>query len=291
MSQNKEKSIGVAQMQEGQPRNRYRFVLKENSVGTKHLQKECVTAELLSPSFIEELTKTLTEKVASNINSRFVKDYFGNGTSVTVSQKLLTDTVNSIYDQIREIKGEPSAGFYLTVTPSYFVGDKGQDIHIEAVSTSNVFEKVALYADDELIAGTEAKNVYKQECNTHINDTTTIKCVATVLGVEYTLQKTVSKYTSFWLGAGNAYEDIMNVEHLVSIGSAFRGSYEVTCKEGEHLVIILGDTLKRDFIRADLNGFEIPFTTTKVVVDDNTYWVLLSDNIYREGTYTINING
>ena len=290
MANTQETLIGSAQITE-EVKKPLLFVLKENSVGTKHLQKGSITANHVSESFLEELTKQVVDTASQSFAASFIKNYFGDCSDVTVSQKLLTDTVNSIYEQIREIKGEPSVGFYLTVTPSYYVGENGQDIHIEAVSTSSIFEKVALYANDELIAGTEAQNVYRKECDTHVEDTTVIKCVATLLGVEYTIKKVISRYTSFWLGAGTSYENIMDVEHLVSVGSSLRGSYEVTCKEGEHLIIILGDSLKRDFIRADLNGFEIPFTTTKVTVDDSNYWVLLSDNIYREGTYTINING
>lgn len=290
MANTQETLIGSARMDE-EVKKPLLFVLKDNSVDTKHLKKGCITKDLIASSFMEELAEEVREQAVKQISNSFIKDCFGDSATVTISQKLLTDTVNSLYDQIREINGDPSVGFYMTVNPSYFIGEKGEDIHIEAVSTSSVFEKIALYADDVLIAGSEDLNVYRKECDTHIDDTTVIKCVATILGVEYTVKKTVSKYTSFWMGAGNAYEDIMNIEHLVPIGSAFRGSYEVTCQEGEHIIIVLGDTLKRDFIRADLNGFEIPFTTTKVKVDDNDYWALLSDNIYRAGTYLINING
>ncbi len=290
MANTQEQFIGSARM-DGEAERRLSFVLKENSVGTKHLQEGCITAKHLASSFIQEVTENVLDKVASSIQADLIKDYFGNSSGVTVSQKLLTDTVNSIYDQIREIKGEPSVGFYLSVTPSYFIGESGADIQIEAVSTSGIFEKVALYADDVLIAGTEATNVYKQTCTFHVTDTTVIKCVATIMGLEYTSEKTIAHLTSFWLGAGQAYKDIMDIDHLVSIGNSFRGSYEVTCQEGDHIIIVLGNTLKRDFIRADLNGFEIPFEITKAKEGEETYWTLVSENIYRAGTYSINING
>ena len=45
------------------------------------------------------------------------------------------------------------------------------------------------------------------------------------------------------------------------------------------------------FIRADMNGIEIPFTEQIVDIDDYSYSVLTSENAYVAGTYNIDING
>jgi hypothetical protein len=45
------------------------------------------------------------------------------------------------------------------------------------------------------------------------------------------------------------------------------------------------------FIRADIGGVEIPFTSEDVTIDGHTYRVYTSENTYNEGTYNIDING
>jgi hypothetical protein len=70
-----------------------------------------------------------------------------------------------------------------------------------------------------------------------------------------------------------------------------RGAHDVEVGDGEHIIIVLGDSLAPGFIRADINGVEIAFDETSVVVDEKIYKVLTSENTYQEGTYNIDING
>ena len=111
------------------------------------------------------------------------------------------------------------------------------------------------------------------------------------MGIEYTVQKAITHYNSFWLGASTAYTNIMDEAHLIPIENGMRGAYDVEVAEGDHIFVIVGDTLKDGFIRADLNGFEIPFEESETIVDGVKYRGFTSENEYQTGTYNIDING
>lgn len=287
----KEEYIGSANLSE-QPSRGKRFVLRDDTVNTRHLKDGIITKEKIAPDFFEEFANIVSDRAIEILLDKVIKDKFGNNTDATISQKLLTDTINDIYAKFREIEGEPPVGIYMTVTPEYFIGEEGAHVHIEAITSANIFEKIAFYKNDELIPGAEAESVFRLEADVDIDDTSTIKCTATILGMDYTVEKTVIHYNSFWIGAGSSYRDIMDTSHVIPIdGGILRGAYDITCNEGDHFIIIVGEALRQGFIRADLNGFEIPFNLTKITKDGNIYWVMMSENQYHQGTYNIDING
>lgn len=289
MSQ-RDKFVGEAPLDE-QVKKPLHFVLKPGSVGNKHLQKGCITADKLAEEFIKDLVKDLAEEAIEEIKGKIVADKFGNSTAITISQRLLTDTINDIYNQLRDIKGEPPVGLYLTASPEYFIGEEGCDVHIKAISTQGIMEHVAFYVDDVKIENGESEFVYQFEADTHIDKTSVIRCEATIFGIDYSVDKVLTHYTSFWLGAGASYTDIMDTSHTIPIEQTIRGAFNVECGEGEHIIVIVGDTLKKGFVRADLNGFEIPFSVQKITKNGNIYWVFTSENVYHKGTYNIDING
>jgi len=53
----------------------------------------------------------------------------------------------------------------------------------------------------------------------------------------------------------------------------------------------MSEQLAEEFIRADLNGIEIPFEITNILINDTRYRIYKSVNNYNEGTYNIDING
>ncbi|MBO6252441.1 MAG: hypothetical protein J6O49_02135 [Bacteroidaceae bacterium] len=289
MSQ-KEKFVGEAPLDE-EVKKQFHFILKPDSVDNKHLKKGCITGDKLADSFLQELVNDLAEEVIEAVKGKIVADRFGNSTLLTISQRLITDTINDIYNQLRDIKGEPPIGLYLTATPEFFIGEEGCDVHLKAISTQGIMEHVAFYVNDVMIEGSEAEDVYQIEADVHIDGTSTFRCEASIFGIDYSVKKIITHYTSFWLGAGSSYQDIMDTAHTIPIEQTIRGAFNVECGEGEHIIVIVGDTLKKGFIRADLNGFEIPFNVEKITKDGNDYWVYTSENVYHAGTYNIDING
>jgi hypothetical protein len=286
----KQKYIGNAKLDE-EAKKKFLFILKPDTVSNEHLKSGCITSDKLADDFINTLVDDLTDRVIEAVKGRIIVDRFGNNSVLGISQRLVTDTVNDIYSQLRDLKGEPPIGLYMTTTPEFFIGEEGCDVHIKAISTQGIMEHVALYVNGVMIEGGEAENVYQFEVDTHVDDTSVFKCEATILGMDYSVEKYITHYTSFWLGAGNSYWDIMDTAHTIPIEQTIRGAFDVECEEGSHFIVIVGEALKDGFIRADLNGFEIPFNVQKITRDGNNYWVFTSENVYHQGTYNIDING
>ena len=253
--------------------------------------------------FKEELTKkmyNLTLLVYTFLESTehgmAIANEFGDGELIAVNQKTLTEAINDLYSRLEDITGETTQGIVMEISPDYYIGEEGCDVHISAhtVDTNGKFESIKFYANGTLIAQATNVDKFPEEGDYfehHIDETTVIKCEAKILGIPYTQQKIVTHYNSYWLGCGTSYQDVMVNANLKPITDGMRGSYDVVCAQGDHIIIILGESLRPGFIRADMNSFEIPFVETTVTVDGNVYAVLKSQNAYQAGTYNIDING
>ena len=245
-------------------------------------------------AYVESRLKTMNLEIESFLQSvaggSAITDQFGDSELVAVNQKVHTEAINKIWQKFEDITGEILQGVNMTITPEYFISEDGTDVHITAntVDTNGIFEHIAFYGNGTLIV--EASNVDYFEHDLHIDETTVIMCKAKILGVKYTRQNVITHYNSFWLGAGNVYSDIMNVEHVIPITNGMRGAYDVHVEEGQKIIIIVGESLADGFLRADLNSVEIPFTESTVTVDGKNYKVFVSEP-WVAGDYNIDING
>jgi hypothetical protein len=274
----------------GKPKKPLHIMLKEECVKPEHLSEKIIT-EVFQP-LLKEFTEDIQHQIdAASQHGIAVSNEFGTDEYISVSQKTLTDAFNKIWNKIEDITGEPITGIIMTVTPGYFISEDGADVHITArcAEEASVFEKLSFYINGSLLSEVENTDFY--ETDTHISETSVIKCVAKIMGIEYERSQVVTHHSSFFLGAGNDYSDVMDVEHTIPITNGMRGKYDVTCEDGDHIIVVVGDTLKEGFIRADINGFEIPFTETTVTVNNTKFKVFTSVNTYSAGTYNIDING
>ena len=246
-------------------------------------------------AYVESRLKTMDLEIESFLQSvaggTAITDQFGDSELVAVNQKVHTAAINKIYEILEDITGNIYHGINMVVTPEYFIGEDGATVSIIAntTETNGIFEFIEFYINGSLVA--RGENVDYFTYNTTINETSVVKCVAKILGVEYTREKLITHYNSFWLGAGTAYSDIMDVEHVIPITNGMRGAYNVGVAQGDHIIIIVGENLAGGFLRADLNSVEINFTESTVTVDDKNYKVFISEEAYSAGTYNIDING
>ena len=246
-------------------------------------------------AYVESRLKTMDLEIESFLQSAAggtaITDQFGNSELVAVNQKVHTTAINKIYEILEDITGNVYHGINMVVTPEYFIGEDGATVSITANTTeaNGIFEFIEFYINGSLIARDE--NVDSFSYNTTINETSVVKCVAKILGVEYTREKIITHYNSFWLGAGNSYSDIMNVEHVIPITNGMRGAYDVDVTQGQHIIVVVGESLAGGFLRADLNSVEINFVESTVTVDGKNYKVFTSEEVYSAGTYNIDING
>ena len=223
---------------------------------------------------------------------------FGNSEYVGVNQKVLTQALNKIWEKIDSLTGEISNGIQMIVTPTYFIGNEGCTINIsaEACQKDSIFEHIAFYIDNVLLE--EAENTKEFTFSTHIDNTSEIKCVATILGVEYETSKIIRKGGNLFLFTGNFESDsqistyvLNHPEVTISTEGELRGSYDVDCLEDSKIYILIEKDIEDRFIRADLNGIEIPFTQKTILINGFEYTLFTSINVYNAGTYNIDING
>ena len=294
----KETQIGRAKMKQP-PQLPLSFKLKCRAVKTKHLDCKSVTPDKLSDdsiayfknAFKKEIDDLQNQIDAYNEHGVFVSNEFGDDPHIGISQKVITQAINKLWQKIEDITGEMLQGIYMTVDRDYFISEDGATVHITAntVEANGIFEKIQFIGNGELIA--EYENTDFVEFDHHLDESTVIKCVAKIMGIEYSREKIITHYNSFFIGAGTSYEDIMNVEHVQAITRGIRGQYEIIAEEDDHIIIVLGNSLRQAFMRADISFTEIEFTEQEVTIDDKTYAVLTSVNTYNAGTYKVFING
>jgi len=277
--------------------------LADDAVDTRNIRDNSVTPRKVSSDFIETLVKPLIDALKDKdkdlqnqidsleIAGVAVSNEFGTDPHISISQKTMTDAINKLWQKLEDMTGEVLQGISMLVTPDYYIGEDGCSVHIKAstVDANGIFEHIAFYINGTLLV--EANNVDFFEYDTTINETSVIKCEAKIMGITYTREKIITHYNSFWLGAGNSYSDIMNVEHVIPITNGMRGAYDVDVTQGQHIIIVVGESLASGFLRADLNSVEINFTESTVTVDGKNYKVFTSEEAYSAGTYNIDING
>lgn len=240
---------------------------------------------------IEEFNKlkVLVDTFLRTSGGTALDNKFGNNEFVGVNQKVLTDSINMLWDKISDMTGEPTNGIVMTVTPSYFINREGCDVHITASSAqaNGKFEKIEFIINGEKVA--EAENVEYFEADTHITETSVITCKATIMGIEYEKTKTIQQFKPYWLGAGNSYQDVMINDNLRPVTDGLRGAFDITISNtGDKFFIILDNGYEGSIIRIDMNGFEIPITRRNDITD---YIVYESNSGYTSGTYNIDVNG
>ena len=295
-----EKYIGEAQIK-GSLKSRFRLMIAPEAIKTEHIADKQITPEKLSPRVAQEVVRPLYYDLqnqidAAEIGGIAVSNQFGENKHISISQKALTDAFNKVWAKIEDITGESLLGFQMDVTPEYYIGEEGSNIHVTAttVNTVGVFEEIRFLINGIQIWPTteeEGKNVSYAEFDTEISETSVVECDAKILGIPYSKQTIITHYSSFWLGAGSTYSDVMKNSNLRPIANGMRGAYNIDLESGQKIIIVLGTSLREGFIRADINGVEIAFVETTQTVNGNTYKVFTSENTYQAGTYNIDING
>lgn len=256
-----------------------------------YIKEKVDSSSLIKIKDLEKRIKSIEVQLKTITSPRgtALTDVFGNSDSIGITQRTLTNALNRIWEKIGEMSGENYKGITFNLKPEYFIGSKGCTVHVTASTqnTSGIFEKLQLYLDGELIA--ETSNTEYFEYDFEVNKTSTMMCKATILGIEYTKIKTITHYDSIWIGAGKDYQSVMIDENIVTFDDNLKGNYNITFDQDDKLFVITESSFE-GFIRADMNGMEIPMSKNHIVIDDIQYNVYTSKNTYNSGRYNIDIN-
>ncbi len=272
--------------------------MKDGAVTAPKIKDKNVTPEKVSDNFISTLVsplinaldqkyKAITNELYSMIRSLQVgglalSDRLGNREDIGITQKEITAVINSLNARIDDITGQYQ-GLYMTVTPTTFIAEDSGTVNITASAAVGVFDHIAFYLNDVLVS--EADQIASYSDSVEISETSEIKCVATILGVEYVKTQTVTKYFPFFLGCGTTLEEALSPENARDYEGTLVGSYDITANEGDKIFMLIPASLQSEFIRLDMNGYEIPFTVEQE--GDLVIWE--SENTYQAGEYNIDI--
>lgn len=275
--------------------------LADNAVSTRNIQDKAVVAAKIGNDVVPVLVIPVVRAAAKELQNQIdsfvehgvaLSDTFGLNPHIGIAQSRLTDAWNNVYHLLEEALGRTLLGFTWQVTPTYIYGEWPTTVHITALPTNpeEVFEYIKLTVGDEVVDEVE-DNTASYAFDIDLQQTASIRLDAKLLGTAYYRTVDVHHYDSFWLGAGTDYADMMDEAHAINFGQGSRFAKDVVAADGDHIIIVMGDTWSPAFIRADIGGVEIPFTSQDVTIDGHTYKVFTSENTYSAGTYNIDING
>lgn len=265
-----------------------KLVISDKAVGRSKLSNE-VQGEL---DRIDDLQRQINSIETSGLA---LSQGLGNDPAIGISQKAITEEILRLHDRINEITGEITMGIDMIVSPDYYVGYEGCDVHILAMSYgADRFDYIAFYINNSAEPAIERTSVNTVDETLHIEHSATIKCVARIMGKEFIKEKTVSQISSFWAGAGSKWQDIMDTSHAVSISDSSQYQIPVTVNQGDYLFIILSEEEAWRFNRATFLGGlgDISFSSPQtVVLSGQNYKVFTSLYNYQAGNYTMIIYG
>lgn len=267
--------------------------LADNSVSTRTIQNGAVTFAKLN----NDVTRVLGD-LQNQINGFYehgvaVSNFFGENTNIGISQKTLTYAINRIYDLLEEALDRTLKEFTWEVTPIYVYGQEPTAVTVTAlpVEEGGILEHVELWVDGEIIEDATAEGVTSYAYTFETNKTVDVTLKAQVLGIPYERSQRVTHYDSFWMGGGSSYSSIYNhTDKVVDVSNGMRTSKNISVESGQYIFIVLGNYLKDAFVRADINGVEIPFQAADTTTLEG-FTIYKSENTYSAGTYNIDING
>lgn len=268
----------------------------------EHLAKKCVGPDKVSDGFqaevvlplvsevdnrFENITNEIYSMIASlQVGGIALSDQLGDREDIGISQKALTKIIGSIWEAIED-PSHHTFDFNLTAVPSvqYQEGAGTVTITADASGAISNFDSIKIYVNDVLTA--QSSDVRTFVTSAEITENSTIKAEGVIMGKKITKETQVYKMVPFFMGSGQNYEDVMNVECQKQFEGTIEGDYDVIISnDGDYMFIIIPIAHKDEFRRADMNGYEIP-TTSTVMTD---YVVYQSQNTYQAGTYNVDID-
>lgn len=231
---------------------------------------------------INELRQLVTSYVDHGIA---LSNCLGANKDIGITQWRLTREIVALNNRINDITGSPGKGICVTITPDVFISETDGEVALTVTSSGeDILEKVKIYVNDELIIEREWTDGFIERFT--LTDTSMVKTVVQIMGIEYTDMKVVTKLFPFFIGSGEIWTDAETVDNAQVYRGHLRGSYDMTVNnDGEKIFIIIPKSLSYQMIRADINGLEIPM----IIREHDDLVIYESTNTYSAGRYNIDI--
>ena len=233
---------------------------------------------------IDDLENQMQSFLATANGGKAFSTMYGNSTVMGVTQKTLTETINSLYQLIFDTIGIEIGDVQINITPDSLFSNEAAIVNIAATADYGLFDFVKVYFDGVKVLEESSINTFSKDLS--ISKTTIIKVEAQVLGKLYTYEKTVTMVSGFFIGAGITYEDVYNLQYTRPYDGNPTGQYTIEVAEGQKIIIILPTADVSKIEQIEMNDFNIPMDTTTFGI----YTAYTSLNTYQAGTYQIDIN-
>lgn len=262
--------------------------------GTIHADRfaPCVETDWLIPilnakcKWMEKQMLELRQLVTSYSKSGIaLSNCLGANKDIGITQWRLTKEIIALNNRINDITGEPGKGICVTITPDVFISETDGEVALTVTTNGDdILEKVKIFVNDDLIIEKEWTEGFIEHFTLH--DTSIVKTVVQIMGVEYTDIKVVTKLFPFFIGSGLVWQDAETVENAQVYRGHLNGSYDMTVNnDGDKIYVIIPKRLAYQIIRIDMNGFEVPVTTH----EDGELLIYESVNQYQAGRYNLDI--
>lgn len=296
-----EKYVGKSKMTE-KPKNRLSFIIGNKAVTTPKIDNEAVTPDKINRETYKVIQKMIDTAVSDikqqihslSLNGIALSDKLGNSEDIGITQKTITNSINQLWKKLSDITGETSVGLHVTVTPDVFVNDDSADITITAAG-DGIFEALKIYINDELFIDKE--NIQAFTATAKLSETSVIRTVATILGMDYEDTHTVTKVFPFFIGCGQEYEDILTKQNARQYNGDLTGSYDIRVdNDGDRIFIVIPASIRDQIRKINIGGELVPaitmnnFTIPVEVINVDVYTIYRSLNQYQRGIYNIDIN-
>lgn len=275
--------------------------LADDSVSARNIQKKaihprhfapCVETDWLIPilnakcKWMEKQMLELRQLVTSYVEHGVaLSNCLGANKDIGITQWRLTREIVALNNRINDITGSPGKGICVTITPDVFISETDGEVALTVTSSGeDILEKVKIYVNDELIIEKEWTEGFLEHFT--LKETSMVKTVVQIMGIEYTDMRVVTKLFPFFIGSGQVWQDAETVDNAQVYRGHLNGSYDMTVNnDGEKIYVIIPKRLAYQMIRIDMNGFEVPVTTH----EDGELLIYESLNQYQAGRYNIDI--
>ena len=275
----KEKLIGNGPLSK-KPKKGLSLVITDSAVTTRKIADKAVTARKLADDVIEGIIDRIIEQGIEGVT---LKDELGDSTEFGVTQRAITEAIDSLGDRIDEIGNASLYNFSLMVSPEYLSTYGGGDITTTCTYEYGNFDSIKVYIGDTL-AG-EAEDTDTLTVTGSIQETTTIRAEAVIGGVTVTREHVVKYYSPSFIGSGSVSVDLVNSSRAIGYAGSLNVSCMVDVRDGDRIIAVTPKDSEIQIDKAYMSGIVIPMNTT----DTQSYTVMESVNAYKAGRYEIGI--
>ena len=237
----------------------------------------------------EEIYKAMASISAGGIA---LKQSFGDSELVGISQKVITEKVDDLQDQINKL--HPSTfGIKLTITPNIIYEEQDTNITIKVETLDEeIADNIKIIIDDEIISETVDSD--SLEITELISENKVIRAEAIKDGFSYEAETEVKTTRPYYIGAGEEYNDILTDAYKQSIKLNPIGTYNINVENNaNYLFFVVPDSMTINNVT--MNGFNVPLNPPEEVIiipasgEGFNYKVYKSINTYDSGLLTVTI--